>query len=150
MNLTLVVEELQQDLQGLGGLGDERAAHIAERLAEALGSRLRLKVYDLLAQAAVELTAQLPAGHVEVRLAGQEPELVFVEDAPAGAAGTAGEELSARISLRLPESLKAAVEAAAAAEAISTNAWLVRALTRQIESRPARSTGRRLMGYARS
>src|SRR5437763_14036025 len=116
MNLTIVLEGLQQDLQRLAELGDERSAQVAQRLSEALSSNLRLKVFDLLSQVAVELSSKLPSGHIEVRLAGQEPELVFV-DAPGEPAGaTAGEELSARISLRLPESLKTAVEKASARE----------------------------------
>jgi predicted HicB family RNase H-like nuclease len=97
---------------------------------------------------AVELSSKLPSGHVEVRLAGQEPELVFVE--AAGESAGAGEELTARISLRLPESLKTAVEKAAAREGVSTNAWLVRAIARAAESRPAHVGGKRLSGYARS
>ena len=149
MNLTIVLEGLQQDLQGLAELGDERSAQVAQRLGEALSSNLRLKLFDLLSQAALELSSKLPSGHVEVRLAGQEPELVFVDDAGEGAA-TAGEELSARISLRLPESLKVAVEKAAAGEGVSTNTWLVRAIARQTESRPARFAGKRLTGYAQS
>ena len=149
MNLTIVLDGLQQDLQRLSELGDERSAQIAERLGEALGSNLRLKLLDLLSQAAVELSSKLPSGHIEVRLAGQEPELVFV-DAPGEAAGMAGEELSARISLRLPESLKTAVERAADREGVSTNAWLVRAIARATESRPVHVSGKRLSGYAQS
>ena len=149
MNLTIVLDGLQQDLQRLSELGDERSAQIAERLGEALGSNLRLKLLDLLSQAAVELSSKLPSGHIEVRLAGQEPELVFV-DAPGEAAGMAGEELSARISLRLPESLKTAVERSADREGISTNAWLVRAIARATESRPVHVSGKRLSGYAQS
>jgi hypothetical protein len=150
MNLTIVLDGLREDLQGMGELGDERSAQIARRLADALGSSLRLKVLDLLGQAALELSSNLPSGHIEVRLAGQEPELVFVDDAPAEAAGGPGEELSARISLRLPESLKASVERAADREGISTNAWLIRAIARATESRPAQVTGKRLTGYAQS
>ena len=150
MNLTIVLEGLQEDLRGLSELGDERSAQVARRIGEALGSSLRLKLFDLLSQAAVELSSKLPSGHIEVRLAGQEPEFVFVETAPSESAGTAGEDLSARISLRLPESLKTAVEAAAAGEGVSTNAWLVRAIARATESRPVRHTGKRLSGYAQS
>jgi predicted HicB family RNase H-like nuclease len=84
-----------------------------------------------------------------VRLAGQEPELVFV-DAPAEGGGGVGEELTARISLRLPESLKAAVEKAADREGVSTNTWLVRAIARAAESRPVHVSGKRLSGYAQS
>jgi hypothetical protein len=149
VNLTIVIEGLREDLQALAELGDERSEQIARRLSDALGSSLRLKVFDLLSQAALELSSKLPSGHVEVRLAGQEPELVFVDDA-AGEPGAAAEELSARISLRLPESLKAAVEKSAAREGISTNAWLVRAIARATESRPAHVSGKRLTGYAQS
>jgi hypothetical protein len=149
MNLTIVLEGLQQDLQGIAELGDERSAPIASRLGEVLGSNLRLKLLDLFSQVAVELSSKLPSGHVEVRLAGQEPELIFV-DTPAGDAGAAAEELSARISLRLPESLKSAVEQAAAREGVSTNAWLIRAIARATESRPVHVSGKRLSGYAQS
>jgi hypothetical protein len=149
MNLTIILDGLQEDLQGLAELGDDRSIQVARRLGEALGSNLRLKLLELLSQAAVELNSKLPSGHVEVRLAGQEPEFVFV-DAPGEAAGVAGEELSARISLRLPESLKSAVEKAAAGEGVSTNAWLVRAIARATESRPVHVSGKRLSGYAQS
>ena len=149
MNLTIVLEGLQDDLQGLAELGDERSAQIARRLGEALGSNLRLKLLDLLSQAALELSSKLPSGHVEVRLAGQEPELIFV-DSPGSDAPGAGEELSARISLRLPESLKAAAEKGAAREGVSTNAWLVRAIARAAESRPIHVGGKRLSGYGNS
>ncbi|HZO35112.1 MAG TPA: toxin-antitoxin system HicB family antitoxin [Gaiellaceae bacterium] len=149
MNLTIVLEGLQDDLQGLAELGDERSAQIARRLAESVGSSLRLKLFDLLSQAAVELSAKLPSGHIEVRLAGQEPELVYVDTAGDSASGV-GEELSARISLRLSDSLKAAVEKAADREGVSTNTWIVRAIARATESRPVQSGGKRLSGYAQS
>jgi hypothetical protein len=149
MNLTIILESLQEDLQGAAELGDERAAAIARRLSETLAASLRLKLFDVLSQAAVELSGKLPSGHIEVRLAGQEPEFVFVE-ATATESGMAGEELSARISLRLPESLKNAVEKAADREGVSTNTWLVRAIARATESRSTQITGRRLTGYAQS
>src|SRR5205823_14036812 len=100
MNLTIVLEGLQEDLQGLAELGDERSAQVARRLGEALGSNLRLKLFDLLSQAAVELNSKLTSGHIEVRLAGQGPELVFVES-PGERAGGVGVVQSARLSLRV-------------------------------------------------
>ena len=150
MNLTIVLDALQQDLQAIAELGDERSAQIAARLGDVLGSSLRLKMLDLFSQVAVELSAKLPSGHIEVRLAGQEPELVFVDSAGDPSGASVGEELSARISLRLPESLKLAVEKAADREGVSTNAWLVRAIARATESRPVHVSGKRLSGYAQS
>ena len=150
MNLTIVLEGLTEDLQGIASLGDERSAQIARRLSDALGSNLRLKVFDLLTQAAVELSSKLPNGHVEVRLVGQEPELIFVADLAPEPAGSSAEELSARITLRLPDSLKSAVERAAEREGMSANTWLVRAIARAAETRPATQSGRRLSGYVQS
>jgi hypothetical protein len=151
MNLSILLSDVQADLEGLAELGDERSREIARRLAESLGASLRLKLLDLLAQAAVELSSKLPSGHVEVRLAGQEPEFVYVDTAGDGPGGAVGEELSARITLRLSDSLKVTVEKAADREGVSTNTWIVRAIARAAESRPARPAGgKRLSGYAQS
>src|SRR3954451_24410100 len=95
MNLTLILESLQEDLQAAAELGDERAAAIARRLSDVLGSNLRLKLFDVLSQAAVEVSSKLPSGHIEVRLAGQEPELVYVDTA-GGDSGMAGEGVASR------------------------------------------------------
>jgi hypothetical protein len=68
-----------------------------------------------------------------------------------GAALPAGEEAAAaRITLRLPEGLKAEIEVAASREGVSVNAWLVRALSRSVTSNPGKGPGNRLTGYARS
>ncbi len=149
MNLTNLLESIQDELRGVGELGDERAAIIAQRLGETLASSLRLKLLDLLGEAAAEVSSRLPSGHIEIRLAGQEPELVFVE-ATAGSAGAGNEELTARITLRLPDSLKTTIERAADREGVSTNTWLVRAIARAADSRPAHVGGRRLTGYGQS
>jgi predicted HicB family RNase H-like nuclease len=149
MNITIVIDSLKGDLAGVAELGDERTATIAGRLADTLGSNLRLRLLDLLSQAALEISEKLPSGHVDVRLAGQEPELVYVEEA--AETGGATEELSARITLRLPDSLKGTVEEAASREGVSVNTWLVRAIARSTEPRRGTfPTGRRLTGYAKS
>jgi len=59
---------------------------------------------------------------------------------------------TARVTLRLPESVKARAEEAAGREGVSVNGWLVRAVTYALDapSRPGGSRpGRRLTGYAR-
>ena len=61
-----------------------------------------------------------------------------------------GDDLSARITLRLPETLKGSLETAAAREGVSANAWIVRALARALEPRGARRSSNRLQGFARS
>jgi hypothetical protein len=148
MNVTPHVDALLADLTAIAAVGDEATAAAAERLSQALRASLGLRLLDVLGEAALELSGQLPSGHVEVRLAGQEPSLVYVEretEAP-----TAAEDgTSARITLRLPESLKSGVEAAAAREGLSVNAWIVRALKRGADA-PGRRPGRRLTGFAES
>ena len=112
-----------------------------------------MRLLDALGEIAVELSAQLPEGHVEVRMTGQDPNLVFVEGAEAAAppSAPADDEASARITLRLPEGLKAGVEAAANRDGVSVNAWIVRALAREV-SAPTRGprVGSRLSGFAKS
>jgi hypothetical protein len=149
------VEGLQADLEGIAAVGDDDVAEAARRLSAAVRASAGLRLLDVLGEAALELTNQLPSGHVEVRVSGQDPTLVYVaeeaEEAPPTAAGEV--ELVARISLRLPEALKAAVEAAAAREGVSVNTWLVRSLTRLVSSSGGggrRGPGNRLTGFGRS
>ena len=147
------IQAIQTDLAAAAALGDEATAEAARRVSEALGSSLHLRLLDLLGEAALDVTAQLPGGHVEVRLAGREPELVYVaEPEEATEPQPAGDDQSARITLRLAEALKAAVETAADREGVSTNTWIVRALSRALEPRSVTRTrsGNRLQGFAQS
>jgi len=152
MQLTPHVTAIQSDLAAAASLGDDATAEAARRLADALGSTLQLRLLEFLAEAALDVTSQLPAGQVEVRLVGREPQLVVVgEPEETVEPQPAGEDASARITLRLAEALKAAVEAAADREHVSTNTWIVRALTRALDSRPPRvRSGNRLQGFAQS
>jgi hypothetical protein len=145
------IDALLEDLAAAGGLGDEAVAEAAARLIPALRGSAALRLLDVLGEAALEVSAQLPSGHVEVRLAGQEPSLVYVEDEPGAASIPATDEegTSARITLRLPDALKRSVEVAASREAVSVNTWIVRALSRSA-SAPIRRVGRHLTGYAES
>ena len=117
----------------------------------ALESSLARRLQDILAEAALELNSQLEDGHVELRIAGHDLELVVVRE-DGSAPEAVDEAFSARITLRLPESLKVRIESSAAREGASVNTWLVQALQRAVESRhPSSSRGRnRLTGYGRS
>ena len=150
MQLQPHVESIQNELAALATLGDEATAAAAERLARALGASLGLRLLDLVGEAALEVSGQLPAGHVEVRIAGQDPSLVYVEAVEGEPRPAAGEELAARITLRLPETLKSGVEAAAGREGISVNTWIVRALGRALSGPPPRRVGNRMRGFAQS
>ena len=134
-------------------LGDVASAVAGERLAAAIGASLQLRLLDVLTEATLALNGQLTSGHVEVRLAGRDPELVLVEDRAGEAESppTPGDDLSARITLRLPEGLKVQIEALASSEGVSANAWIVRALARALEPRSSRiRSGNRLQGFAQS
>ncbi len=150
MELGPHIEALRGEIQRLASLGDEEAAAAAARLNDALGPSLSLRLLGLLSEAALEVSSQLPAGHVELRLAGQEPSLVYVgEEAPAQPAA-ADDGLTARITLRLPDSLKSSLEAAASQEGVSLNTWIVKALARGLSIAAATKVGSRLTGYGQS
>lgn len=152
MQTTPYVDALLADLEAMAALGDEAVADAARRLSQTLRASANLRLLDLLGEAALEVNGQLPSGHVEVRLAGQEPSLVYVEEQPeARAAAAGGDDASARITLRLSEALKTSVEAAAARDGVSVNTWIVRALGRAVSTpTTVRRSGRRLTGYAES
>jgi hypothetical protein len=152
MEMAPHVEALQNDLAEIAAVGDDATAQAAQRLSAALRSSVGLRILDALAEAALELSAQLPSGHVEVRLSGQDPQLVYVEEEGAAPASTADEGVTARITLRLPESLKATIELVAGREGVSINTWLIRALARAVSAPPSRPrrSGNRLTGYGRS
>ena len=151
MQLDAYVEALREDLGRVAAVGDESTARAADLLTMALGASFGRRLQEALAEAALELSGQLEQGSVEVRIAGGDPELVYIPGPEAPAAEPVDEASSARISLRLPESLKTRVEGAAATSGISVNSWLVQALNRALEPRTSAGGGRRrLTGYGRS
>ena len=150
MQLERFIDALEAELVSLAAIGDEESQAAAARLSGALRSAAGLRFLDVLSEAALELSSQLPSGHVEVRLAGQEPNLLYVESPEAAAAPAVEDGLSSRITLRLPEQLKGSIEAAAAREGVSVNAWLVRALARSVSTPPRRQSGNRLTGFGKS
>ena len=150
MQIDGYVQALREDLARVAAVGDESTARAAELLAVALESSIGRRLQEALAEAALELTAQLEDGRIEVRVAGGDPELVFVREEEL-APEPADEASTARITLRLPESLKVRIEAAASREGVSVNTWLVQALTRAAEPRSQTTKSRnRLTGYGRS
>lgn len=149
MQLQRFIDALKADLTAVAELGDESTATAAGRLVVTLQASVGLRLLDALSEAALELNDKLPAGHVEVRLTGQDPELVYVGDEPEAPAAAADEAFTARITLRLPEGLKETIEKAASREGVSVNTYIVRALGRTSTSAPSQQSGNRLTGYAR-
>ena len=140
---------LRREVAAATASGDGATAAVVGRLTASLEAVAHLWLLDVAAQAAAQLNGQLPSGHVEVRLAGRDPDLVYVPDPEPEPAAAPGDDYAARITLRLPESLKAQVEQWAAAQGVSVNTLLVRTIARA-GAPPRRSAGRRLTGYGQS
>ena len=151
MKMSPHVDALRSDLAAAAALGDERAAELGSRLADTLVRSAPLHILEALGEALLEANAQLPSGHLELRLAGGDPTVVFVEEHEPVAPAPADEPSAARLTLRLPERLKSELESAASREGVSVNTWLVRALADAVSraTRP-RHPGRRLVGYGRT
>ena len=150
MQIDGVIQALREDLVRVAALGDETTSRAAELLSMAIEASLARRIQDVLAEAVLELNDQLETAHVEVRIAGRDLQLVVVHE-DGSAPEPVDEAFSARITLRLPESLKQRVESAAAREGASVNTWLVQALQRAVEPRRSTSGSRnRLTGYGRS
>ena len=149
MQLTSHIEALQHDLAAVAALGDDASRQAAERISQALEPSLRLRLQDVLTEAAAEISAQLPNGRVDVRFAAGDLELTYVEEETPAGPPLSADDMTARITLRLPEGLKGIVEAAAALEGLSANTWLVQTIARNAEQK-RRHGGKRLTGFGQS
>jgi hypothetical protein len=154
MKMSLVIEGLRSDIEAVAELGDEVVGEVAERIAGVLARSAPSRILDLLSQAAAELTEELPDGRVEIRLIGDDVEFAYVGHQPA--VPEADPDVSARITLRLSESLKTRVEEAAARQALSVNSWIVRTLEHGVgmstgtHGDRTNRGGKRLRGYGTS
>lgn len=129
--------------QQLAIASDPAVEAAARALQATLAPATRQLAMELAEQAAGEVTAQLPEHEVDVVLREGEPALV-VRPAVAAAAPASDEELEARITLRLPPSLKARVEEAAGDLGDSVNSFVLKALSART-SRPS-GLGRSVRG----
>jgi HicB-like protein involved in pilus formation len=150
MQIDGVIQALREDLVRVAALGDESTTRAADLLSVALEASLGRRIQDVLSEVALELNNQLDSAHVEVRIAGRDLQLVVVHE-DGSVPEPVDEAFSARITLRLPESLKQRIESAANRDGASVNTWLVQALQRSLEPRRSMSGSRnRLTGYGRS
>jgi HicB family len=170
MDLAPYLDGLRRDLAATAAPAGPDVAQAADLLVGALDASVRLCLLEALSDAADEITRELTTSTVEVRLRGRRVDFVVTEvehpddvstPAPATPSEPSGDV--ARITLRLPESLKDSVEQAAAVEGVSVNAWLVRAVQGAVHGhRPGppppmppdpprrRGPGHRITGYGRA
>ena len=139
-------ETLRRTLVETSSLGDERTQDVARSLAAALDPALRLVALQMLTDTADELNSELDGAHVAVVMDGSTPHLLVTQadrsdereqdhvtgpdrlaQTPVHAVPEVAEGPEVRTTLRLPESLKQQIEAAARVQGRSVNAWLVEA-----------------------
>lgn len=150
MNLSPYVDLVQRGLTTAAELADDHTRHVAERLGSAIEPATRMALLRALSDAAAQISAELAPASVGLRMEGADPE--FVVSVPPEATDPErltpppeppstdededlAEEPLARVSLRLPASLKAKVDELAEADGISANAWLIRAVGDAIADR---------------
>jgi hypothetical protein len=170
MELSPYLDVLQRELRTAAAPGGPDVTRTAELLSGSLDAAARLCLLEALSDAAAEITGKLASATVEVRLHGRDAEFAVTELAepavppvppvpPGGPVPPVPPDSGdlSRITLRLPESLKAQVERAAAAEGISVNAWLVRAIAAAVAGgdapppgRGRGGLGRRVTGFAQA
>ncbi len=146
MQITPHVEQLQRQLLSAAAAGGPEIEELAGRLTQALEAAGRLAILEALTEAVGDITADLSPGSVDLRLRGRDVDFVVTRPSapstPVPAAATAGpspepadsdDAGTSRTTLRLPDTLKARAEQAAAVEGLSLNTWLVRAVTAALE-----------------
>lgn len=175
MHLDTYTDRLREEVAAaLALLGDSETQDLGRRLLLALDPAVRLVLLESLSDAAAEISTTLPGASVEARLRGRDVEFTAdvadpgADAAPVGmespeepvAEEATGPQDLTRITLRLPEHLKARAEEQATAQGVSLNSWLVDAVRRAAVPAPpgpppppypthgARSTARRLTGWA--
>ncbi|CAM4284051.1 hypothetical protein MB901379_01651 [Mycobacterium basiliense] len=165
MDLQPYVDAVRHELNLAAAAAGADAQQLAGRLSAPLESAMRLALLEALSAAAEEISGELAPRSVEVRLRGRDPEFVVSAalDEPAfdiletteGDADTmAGYDHDGgiwRVTLRLPEGLRAGVEAAARQDGSSLNAWLVRAAAgaSQRAGRAGRKGAHHVTGWVR-
>ncbi|WBM80198.1 type II toxin-antitoxin system HicB family antitoxin [Cryobacterium breve] len=165
MELGQYVTDLQRQLAETAANGAEDTRAVAERLAAGLDAATRLVLLDVLSAAVGEITRDLAPGSVDLRLRGREIEFVVTQpnsesdaEERQPAAVDLDDTSTSRTTLRLPDALKSRVDEAAAADGLSVNTWLVRAIAAALQPRQPRQrrsaqrtlrTGDNFAGWAR-
>ncbi|HEX7099406.1 MAG TPA: hypothetical protein VF377_09185 [Acidimicrobiia bacterium] len=127
MKLDPVLTQLDAAIEAQLRMADSSVAEAAAGFLEAFRPSVRAAMLDVVQQVAAEISAQLAEHRVEVRLVDGDPELV-VAPQPVTAEGGEDEDFEARITLRLPASLKDLIEDQASSSGDSINRWVVETL----------------------
>ena len=146
MELQQYVTDLQRQLADAAENGTDETRAVAERLAAGLDAATRLVLLDALSAAVGEITRELAPASVDLRLRGREVEFVVSQHSAESDDELPTVDLddtsSSRTTLRLPDALKARVDEAAAADGLSVNTWLVRAVAAALQPKQRRAAQR--------
>ncbi|MDX1621204.1 MAG: hypothetical protein R3320_09455 [Nitriliruptorales bacterium] len=142
MDTTTAIAKLEAaiDQQLLLAGGDEAVVSAGEVVLSALRPAVSALALDLCQQAAAEIGAQLRDHTVEVVMRDGEP-MLQVREPETQVPAADPDELEARLTLRLPESVKRLVEEEASATGDSINSWVVRTLASRARTREPTSRG---------
>lgn len=169
MNLNQYLESVRRGVENATALADDNTQEIAHRLVASIDDATRLALIEAISDATAEISGELAPGSVEVRLNGGQPQFVVTKpaqeepvDPEAYAAAYAqtdvmgndhndrsdrtaliedDDEPTARISFRVPASIKSKIDDAAEQDGLSSNAWLLRTVMRSLEPGGSRRFG---------
>lgn len=145
MNLEPYLASVAADLDRATALADEQTRAVAARVASAVEPTLRLVLVQALSDAAASITSDLTDSAVVVRMEGRDPVLAVhrteaappappTPPAPPAPVPEPPADLddgeTARVTVRLPQSLKNHLDRLAADAEVSLNTWIVQTLRR--------------------
>lgn len=137
MHLDHAFIEIESAVDNQVRIGAPDLAEVAAELMLALRPALERTLIGVIEEAATEVSAQLIGQRVDVRLDGGSPVLIVTDERRERP--TDPEELEARVTLRLPSTLKTLIEESATTSGDSINTWVVDALRTRAGRRTAGS-----------
>jgi len=143
---------IREDFSALGQLGGPETASIAERLSAAIEPSLRAHFLEAMDHVIQEFNLQDSVA-LTLNLEGDQIRMNRVVAVEGNVAAPTPSDYSARIALRLSDSLKEDIEHLATDVGSSVNSWIVRTLERSVRSDPTESGShnpRQLRGKGRA
>lgn len=146
MQLSHPISSLEDAVETQLRVAGSEVAEIGAQLMMALKPAIRQAMMDVVAMAATEISSQLPAQNVEIRLVDGDPEMILANDLseiPAPPSPPGADDAGARITIRLPGYLKDLIADAAATSGDSVNTYVIDALRTQSQPKKGGATRHR-------
>lgn len=145
MQLSHPISSLEDAVETQLRVAGSEVAEIGAQLMMALKPAIRQAMMDVVAMAATEISSQLPAQNVEIRLVDGDPEMILANDLSEIPAppSLGADDAGARITIRLPGYLKDLIADAAATSGDSVNTYVIDALRTQSQPKKGGATRHR-------